>query len=152
MPIGLIGTIIRNPVLCGSAAASLFSLSLRSSSISFLKAGSRRYLETLARRVSTSCCFVLKKKEKRFFFVFLVEVEEVEKKSNCLRRRFFLFFSISFSLPLPRSFYLFPSAGPPALQDLLLEPVLLLLLEPLLARGLGLFAKTEERLRFERGR
>lgn len=56
-PMGLTGKMILNPVLLGSASASLFSLSLRSSSISFLKAGSRRYLETLARRVSTFCCF-----------------------------------------------------------------------------------------------
>ena len=53
--IGLTGMITRNPVRLGSASASFFSRSLRSSSISFLNAGSLRYFETFARRVSTSC-------------------------------------------------------------------------------------------------
>ena len=53
--------------------------------------------------------------------------------------------SLLLSLP-----YLFPRAGPPALEDLLLEPKLLLFLEALIPRGLGLLAKAEEGSRRER--
>ena len=54
MPIGFTGTMMRNPVRFGSASASFFNRSRRSSSTSFLNVGSRRYFDTLARRVSTS--------------------------------------------------------------------------------------------------
>ena len=53
--------------------------------------------------------------------------------------------SLSFSLSLSfLPLYLFPRPGLPALEDLLLDPELLLFLEALLPRGLGLLAKAEE--------
>ena len=68
------------------------------------------------------------------------EVEEVELPQTTKEKLPCLFASFSLSL-LP---YLFPRAGLPALEDLLLDPELLFFLEALFSRGFRLLAEAEE--------
>jgi len=51
---------------------------------------------------------------------------------------------VCFFLSLSLLPYLFPRAGLPALEDLLLDPELLFFLEALLSRGFRLLAEAEE--------